>query len=443
MSRLHLIRLLAVTATALTTLVVGATDVSARVVPDGGPYIVVPGPGSGTAFEIASNVERDEYFAVWSSGFNKDIVGQRLGADGAPLGSPVVIAEGGGTRDALDNWPPDITYNATTNQYLVVFTRGDWLEPISGQSRFWTVFGQLVSDQGVLVGTEVRLNPPMGSSLGCVAQVPNVTYDPSTGGYVLVHSRFLCGDGNSRTVVRALDGSLSQVASANFPLVSVGGYTFPAVAHNPVTNQIMVTQPYLQTGNPNLRRFPAQIYTSALVTVGGLNVIDVGPDSNHAIQQSTPVADPVTGNWFVATEANGCCAWTNLLSPSGESLRAGTRIHQGGMRGVAWVGDGTFVISTQSGNVVQVRADGTEIHTALTAVNASGRNNAIAMGADGKGVGIGNGISSGFTGSIVSYGFAVREPHVVTQTPARFYETRPGPDAGTFDNQQEATGRRA
>jgi len=163
MGRLHLIRLLAVTATALTTLVVGATDASARVVPDGGPYIVVPGPGSGTDFEIASNVERDEYFAVWPSGQTKDIVGQRLDADGAPLGSPVVIAEQGGTRDGLDNWPPDITYNATTNQYLVVFTRADWLESTpENQRRFWTVFGQLVSDQGVLVGTEVRLNPPMG-----------------------------------------------------------------------------------------------------------------------------------------------------------------------------------------------------------------------------------------------------------------------------------------
>lgn len=75
MSRLHVIRLLAVTATALATLVVGATDVSARVVPDGGPHLVVPGPGSGIVFEIASNVERDEYFAVWPSTQTKDIVG--------------------------------------------------------------------------------------------------------------------------------------------------------------------------------------------------------------------------------------------------------------------------------------------------------------------------------------------------------------------------------
>ncbi len=149
MARLHVIRLVAVVATALATLAVAAPDVSARVVPDGGPHLVVPGPGSGVAFEIAANVERDEYFAVWPSGQTKDILGQRLDANGAPLGSPVVIAKQGGTRDGLDNWPPDITYNATTNQYLVVFSRGDWLESTpENQRRFLTVFGRLVSDQG-------------------------------------------------------------------------------------------------------------------------------------------------------------------------------------------------------------------------------------------------------------------------------------------------------
>ncbi len=94
----------------------------------------------------------------------------------------------------------------------------------------------------------------MGGSLGCVAQVPDVTYDPSTGGHVLVHSRFNgCADiggGNSQSVVRALDGSLGQVASAIIPLVSQGGYTFPEVAHNPVTKQIMVTQPYSRRATP-------------------------------------------------------------------------------------------------------------------------------------------------------------------------------------------------
>lgn len=448
MGRLHVIRILTVAATALATLVVGATDVSARVEPDGGPHVVVPGPGlagSGFVFEIASNVERDEYFAVWPSGPGKDLMGQRVDANGAPLGSPVVIAEQGGTQDGLETRGPDITYNATTNQYLVVFTRGDWLASTpESQRRFTTVFGQLVSDQGVLVGTEVRLNPPMGSSLGCVAHDPDVTYDPSTGGYVLVHSRFNgcaeIGGGNSQTVVRTLDGSLGQVASAFFPLVSQGGFTRPTVAHNPVTNQIMVTQPYLQPLNPNLRRFPAQIYTSDLVPVGGLNVIDVGPDSNHTIQKSTPVADPVTGNWFVATEANGCCIWTNLLSPSGESLRDGTRIHQGGTRSVAAVGDGTFVISTQGGKVVHVRADGTEIHTAQPAAGFSGTNTAIALGADGSGVGIGNDLSNGSGSSIVSYGFDVFAPGVLPVAPARLLETRTNDGLTTVDGESLGEG---
>ncbi len=174
--------------------------------------------------------------------------------------------------------------------------------------------------------------------------------------------------------------------------------------------------------------------------VGGLNVIDVGPDSNNAIQRAVPVADPVTGNWFVATEANGCCVWTNLLGPSGESLRDGTRIHRGATRGVAAVGDGTFAVSTESGYVVHVRADGTEIHAAQTALDVSFRNNAIAMGADGSGVGIGNGISGGFTGSIVSYGFKVFAPGVLTVAPARLLETRTNDGLTTVDGESLGEG---
>jgi hypothetical protein len=447
MSVLRSIRLLAVAATVFATLVVGGAGASARVVPDGGPNVVDTTSGSGFAFEIAFNSDRDEYFAVWRRLPERDIAGQRLDANGEPLGPVIVVAEFGanGSGRTLVNWPPDITYNATTKEYLVVYSRGDTQESTPDpQKRFSTVFGRLVSNQGALVGTEARLNPPMGDNIGCIATVPNVTHDPSTGGYVLVHTRWNgctdIGGGNSHTVIRALDGSLGQVATAIFPLISQGGTTFPAVAYNPVTEQIMVTQPYLQTGNPNLRRFPAQIYTSALVPVGGLNVIDVGPDMNSAIQQANPVADPVTGNWFVATEANNCCIWTNLLSPSGESLRAGTRIAEGDMHDVDAVGDGSFVVSTASGNAVHVRADGTAIHTQSTGLIVSNDNNAIAIGADGSGVGIGYGIP-GNVRSILSYGFDVVAPGVLPLVPSRLLDTRIGSDFTTVDGVSQGIGQ--
>lgn len=461
-------RLLAVAATALSTVaVVGGSDVAARIDSTGDPAEIVPGDAFTRSFDIAHNPERDEYFAVWNdlgpTGFAVlDVVGQRLDATGSPLGGPVVVAaqdvNGSGRMLQGTFAPPSVAYNASTDQYLVTFARGSTqASKPAANLRSAEVFGQLVSDQGATVGAEVSLNPIMGNFVFCIPRYPQVTADPGTGGYALIYNRIYgttssggeCGGlepSTAVTVIQALSGSLVRGAMVDFP-VTAGGWVSSEIGHNPVTGQLMVTQPYagLKVGsdNRNGRRFPAQIYSSSLSTIGPLRVVDVDPydpssrEATGPVNRVFPVADPVTGNWFtVATARFNGPAWTNLLSSSGESLRTGTKMFGGTPQAAAAVGDGTFVYSTNAGTVVQVRADGTEVHTVSPVSSTVVDTNAVAMSGNGTGAGVG--IAEGST---VSYGFDVVAPGALPVPPARLLETRDGSEFTTIDGEFEGDGK--
>lgn len=462
MRRFRSLRLLAVAATALTAVLGGNVDVAARVDP-GAPSPVVIGDTSGRNFEVAHNPERNEFFAVWIDfdGFvDRGARGQRLDADGAPLGASFVVAEqrtsASGTELLGNFGPPRVAYNAVTDQYAVTFLRDGTGPTVAPTDRRQAeMFGQLVSDQGVLVGSEVSLNAPLGDFTFCMPRYPSIVADPSTGGYKLAYLRLYgtlsaggeCGGlgaPESVTVVQSLSGSLARGSTVDFPVKNLEGGGVPEIAHNPVTNQFMVTQPYsgrVATGadNRNGRRFPAQLYTSALATVGDVNVIDVDaiePAGSGPVNRSIPIADSSSGNWFVVSGARFLGAnWTNLLSPTGESLRTGTHFSEGTLRSADAVGDGTFVFSTISGKVVEVRADGTMIHRASPIPGSIYENNAIAIGVGGSGVGIGIG-----TANIVSYGFTTAEPGSLPLPPARLLDTRNGADFTTIDGDFQGGG---
>ena len=68
---------------------------------------------------IAYNPDRQEYLAVWfnNRAGNDDIQAQRLSKDGAKLGGAFYIAAGAGA----DRRYPDVTYNSTAQEYMVVW----------------------------------------------------------------------------------------------------------------------------------------------------------------------------------------------------------------------------------------------------------------------------------------------------------------------------------
>jgi len=103
----------------------------------------------------AWNDNADEYFVVWRDGRNLatgkyDVYGRRVGADGKPIGRDIRIS-GPGATETEDC--PDIAYNATADQYLVV-----WGDRRGTLARDFDVFGRRVAADGSLLGQDFRIS---------------------------------------------------------------------------------------------------------------------------------------------------------------------------------------------------------------------------------------------------------------------------------------------
>ncbi len=452
------VRCLVACACAAIALVVPRSDVAARV--DTAPVTVISDQTQLRQFSIAHNPDRNEYFALWREfdGFvETDVVGALLGADGKIITGPFVVAEqresSSGTQLlSAGFWNTKVVYNSATKQYLALVARNAAPPSIpAADHRSSAYFGRLISPTGALVGTEVPLNPVIGVA-GCEIRNPDLITDPATGGYTLVYSLWFTNCGGdlegfqSVTAIQALSSSLGRGTLVRFPVINEEGPTSPRIGRNPVTGEFLVTQPY--TGrfqiadNNNGRSFPAQRYSASLAPLGPVITIDTSPivSGTGQVNEAIPVADPVTGNWFVTSTSRFLgYAWSNLLSPSGVSLRDGTAIIEGFPVAVETVGDGTFVYSTQSGTIVHVRADGTEIHsTTPFAPSIYENTSSVALaGTNGLAVGLAPG-NAGIATAIVD----VVAPGALPLSPARLLETRSGPDLTTIDGLFQGGGKK-
>jgi len=117
----------------------------------GPPFTVSLGPGSSqSAPALAYNYKNGEYLLVWhddrqvdASGF--DLFGQRLAADGRPLGKAFVISDAPGHQRS-----PAVAYNGLAHQYLVV-----WTDEREAGLRGRDVFAQRVHFDGTLIGANL------------------------------------------------------------------------------------------------------------------------------------------------------------------------------------------------------------------------------------------------------------------------------------------------
>ncbi len=160
----------------------------------------------GSTPSVAYNATNNEYLVVWSGDHNSgtlvttefEIWGQRINAaTGALTGSMFRISttatDGNNAFDAVN---PDVIWNATSNQYMVVWTSDD---NTSGMVDNETeVFAQLVSNTGTLSGSRVRVSVMGGSgSTSFGALNPAVTWNANSNEYFVVWH----GDDNTSPLV--------------------------------------------------------------------------------------------------------------------------------------------------------------------------------------------------------------------------------------------------
>jgi hypothetical protein len=108
--------------------------------------------------ELAYNTVNSQYLVVWHntypSGHDREVYGQRIGTSGQKIGSPIVISSG--THDRIQ---PSVAYNATDNEYLVVFMydeNGDGLKYAIHCRRINAATGALLGSETTVVSVAGR-----------------------------------------------------------------------------------------------------------------------------------------------------------------------------------------------------------------------------------------------------------------------------------------------
>lgn len=197
-------------------------------------------PLSGSFDPVAAyNSTNQEYLVVWRGTFHGDqIHGRRLASDGQSIGSRFSIS------DNVSPVAPDIAYDSTDNEYLVVWQSDD--SEILGQ--------RLDGATGAEIGDVDFAISEMGgpANLTFRAGEPAVTYNSEENEYLVVWH----GDDNVGGLVdneyeifgQRLDGSTGNaVGPDDFRISDAGGIgiadfdvAFPAVAYDSRRNQYLV-----------------------------------------------------------------------------------------------------------------------------------------------------------------------------------------------------------
>ena len=158
----------------------------------GAPLIRNSGSSSNSA--IAFNGFRNEFFVVWQQDVKEglddnhtEIFGQRLDPNGARIGIARRLSAMGpidSTEHGASN--PEIAYNATLDEYLVVWAGRDIRPGLGGEEL--EIFGQRVSGAGLPIGDDDFRISDMGPADDAKFQAfaPAVSYNPDRDEYLVV-----------------------------------------------------------------------------------------------------------------------------------------------------------------------------------------------------------------------------------------------------------------
>lgn len=270
---------------------------------------------------VAFNNKSNEYLVVWVGDDvvdnEKDIYGQRVAATGAEIGSDIRLSDMGPDGDIeYGASEPDVAFNTTTNEYLVVW-RGDdnTLPLVSGENE---IFAQRVSGT---TGAEVGPNDYPISDMGTEgsssydAFLPSITYNSVNNEFFVVW----VADDKAGTQVndevevfgQRLNGATGQQVGPNDMRLSSmgpdGNVDFeayePAVAYNQNDNQYLVVW-YGNTQAAGLNNAELEVYGQRVnaatgAEIGGdFRLSDMGNDGSLAYAALSPAVAYGDGHYY-------------------------------------------------------------------------------------------------------------------------------------------------
>jgi len=204
---------------------------------------IVNGDGSMAGVNFAITTESDwqrdpkaahdpitgDYLVVWEdwrTDSDDDIYAQLVSADGSMIGVEFTISTA-----ANDQSNPDIAYNSSSNQFLVVFD-DDRLVAYDVD-----IYGKLVNADGSMSGTDFPISIPSENQL-----VPVVAYNSTDNQFLVVWGDKRDQDTNSGDIYARMVNGNGTMDGYEFPIstTSNANQISPAVAYDPNSNQYLV-----------------------------------------------------------------------------------------------------------------------------------------------------------------------------------------------------------
>ena len=238
--------------------------------------------------DLAYNSTANEYLVVWTYSHagptESDIYGRRVSGGGAVVGGEVPI----GAADDYQN-RPDVAYNSTANEYLVVWEDS---RPDSGSD----TYGQRVSSSGALLSGEIPISTAEPDQF---QSDPAVAYNSTANEYLVVWDDDRSGthDTNGQRVSTggALLGGEISISTAD------GFQSRAQVAFNSVGNEYLVV--WGDDRNRTETEF-GDIYGQRVSGSGTLVGGDIPISTSHAWQIVPAVAYNSAANEYLVVWEN-------------------------------------------------------------------------------------------------------------------------------------------
>jgi hypothetical protein len=238
---------------------------------------------------VAYNSARQEYLVVWqaeSPGPVKEVWGQRVSGNGTLLGSAFRISPANG------GYNPDVAYNGTINEYMVVYETGG------------NILGQRVSNTGGLTGSEIKIAAAYVHGAYHYHN-PAVAYASTANRYLVAYQYNWDLDGSTNIRARAY---LSDGSPEDYEF-EVGTHSdttlpdLPDLAYNRSRDEFLVV--WQQTWSPGDRDIRGRRVTmsgGASVSGSAFYVIASGDDEINPAVAAIPTV-PNQGQYLVAWES--------------------------------------------------------------------------------------------------------------------------------------------
>ena len=174
--------------------------------------------------KLAYNPVTNQYLIVWTEGRFNDVYGRLVNADGSLSGSEFPISSA-----ANHQVEPEIVYNPSSNQFLVV-SYDDRLVELD-----WDIYGQFVNSDGSLSGANFPISTAMDDQ-----SRPVVAYNSADNQYLVVWQDERNTDTGYDVYARVVNAD-GTMGGSDFPISTDDAKQLAAdIAYAPASNRFLV-----------------------------------------------------------------------------------------------------------------------------------------------------------------------------------------------------------